>query len=174
GRWGAWGDEGEVGGRWCWRRSRDRGVFATRTRRRGRISPSRFADYDNSGANSDTNRHRLWSRDGRYGLDDVKRGTHRALGRVLVGTRPAEIDINAIAAILCDMPIVPLYDRAACLLVSLHHSSEILGIEPLGKLGRVDQVEEHDCDLATFSMSPHGCRFALYLLRWSVFWGRSR
>ena len=74
---------------------------------------------------------------------------------------PAEIDLDAVAAILRHVPAVALDDRFARLLVVLHHRPEILGVQRRGEPGRVDEVAEHGRDLAPFGRSSLDRRSAL-------------
>jgi hypothetical protein len=84
--------------------------------------------------------------------DDVKPGAYRAFDIVLMCSREAEIDQDAVAEILGDVPLVPPHDRLDLALVVADEDAEVLGVEPLGERGGPDEVTEDDRELSPLAL----------------------
>ncbi len=102
-----------------------------------------------------------FSRRGRDGAnlgDDVSTPsrTDRTFGFALVGVGIPEIGKNGVALILRDETFKAANCFGADLLVSERMSTQIFGIEPLGHLGRADQIAEHHRHLPPFGLSAPG------------------
>ena len=66
-------------------------------------------------------------------------------------SRPA---LTAIADVFRDVAIEAADAIGAGFLVSAQHLAQVLGVQPLGELGRAHEVAEHHCELP-----PFGCAF---------------
>jgi len=71
----------------------------------------------------------------------------RSLRIILVGYWVAEVDQQAIAEILGNMPFIAFDHRRTRLLISTDYVAQLFGVELLGERGRADQVAEHDGEL---------------------------
>src|SRR5262249_56650988 len=75
-------------------------------------------------------------------LHHFERASNCARRIVLVGDRIAEIDLDAISAILGDKAIVAEHDGIASALVGTHHNTQILRVQPLGQRSRAHKIAE--------------------------------
>ena len=96
-------------------------------------------------------------------LDDLQAGLDRAPGIVLVGTREAEVDENAVADVVADMAVEPSDDLGAGSLVPSDQLVQVFGVHARGQRGGADHVAEHHGQLATFGLAARaggrtGCR----------------
>jgi len=91
-----------------------------------------------------------------YGLHHPQSGPHGALGVIFVGQGVAEVDQQAIAQILRDMPLKTGDDLGAGLLIRPHHLAPLLGVELTSKHGRVYQFTEQDRELTAFGLWSAG------------------
>ncbi|GJH17594.1 hypothetical protein CBA19CS22_13650 [Caballeronia novacaledonica] len=66
--------------------------------------------------------------------------------------RVAEIDEQAIADIQRDMAFMGFDCARTGLMVIAQKASQILGIEALGERCRVDEIDEHHCDLPSLGL----------------------
>src|SRR4029453_15617065 len=87
---------------------------------------------------------------GARGLDNPQARMHGALGIVLMGARVAKVDEQAIAQILCDVPLKALDDRGGGLLIGATYMTQVFGVELLAQPGGVDQIAEQHRQLPSF------------------------
>jgi hypothetical protein len=87
-----------------------------------------------------------------HGLHDPQAGAHRPLGVIFVRQGVAEVDEQAIAEILGDMPLKAADHLGAGCLIGPHHLPPLFGVELGGKHGRVHQVAEQHGELAAFGV----------------------
>jgi hypothetical protein len=66
--------------------------------------------------------------------------------------REAEVDQDAVAEILGDVPLVPPYNLFDLALVVADEEAEIFGVKPLGECGGADEVAEDDRELAPLAL----------------------
>ncbi len=79
-----------------------------------------------------------------HGLYHSQPGPHRPLGVIFMRQRVPELDEQAIAKILGDMPLEAGDHLGAGLLVGPHHLAPLFQVEPAGEGGRVHQIaKEH-------------------------------
>jgi hypothetical protein len=90
------------------------------------------------------------------GLDHPEAGPHSPLGIVFVCQGVPEVDQQAIAEILGDMPLKAGDDLGASLLIGAHHLPEVFGIKLAGQHRRVDEVTEQHGELAAFGVRNIG------------------
>ena len=87
------------------------------------------------------------------GLDHPQPGPHRPLGVIFVRQGIAEVDQQAIAEILGDMPLKAGDHLGAGVLIGPHHLAQVFRVELAGERGRVHQVTEQHGELAAFGVS---------------------
>ena len=90
--------------------------------------------------------------------DRVSRAEPRpdcALGIVLVRSRVAEVNQNAIPHILRDKAVEASDDIGDGAVIGGNDLAQILGVEPRGQPGRADQVAEHHRQLPALRLGPH-------------------
>jgi hypothetical protein len=63
---------------------------------------------------------------------------HGALGIVLMGTRVAKVDEQAITQVLRNVPLKALDDLGGILLVGAHYMTQVFRVELLAQPGGVD------------------------------------
>ena len=90
------------------------------------------------------------------GLHDPQPGPHGPLGIIFVRQGIAEVDEQAIAEILRDMPLKAGDHLGAGLLIGPHHLAEVFRVELAGERGRVHQVTEQHGELAPFRVWGRG------------------
>ena len=105
------------------------------------------------------------------GLHHPQPGPHRPLGVIFVRQGVAEVDEQAIAEILGDMPLKAGDHLGAGLLIGPHHLAQVFRVELAGERGRVHQVTEQHGELAAFGLrgtrvSWWGSRCAGATLAW--------
>ena len=93
------------------------------------------------------------------GLDDAQPGPHRPLRVILMRQGVAEVDQQAIAEILRDMPLKAGDHLGAGVLIGPHHLAEVFRVELTGEGGRVHQVTEQHRELAAFGVRGSGRRW---------------
>jgi hypothetical protein len=71
---------------------------------------------------------------------------------VFMGVGIAEIHQETIAQVLGNIAIVALDDFSTGRLIGTHHIPVLFGIESAGECGGIDQVAEHDGELAAFGV----------------------
>jgi hypothetical protein len=76
-------------------------------------------------------------------VDSAEPGPDRALGILLMGSRVAEIDQDAVAHVFRDKPVELGNHRGDSAVIGGDNLPQILGIEPRRKRGRVDEIAEH-------------------------------
>jgi hypothetical protein len=84
------------------------------------------------------------------GLHNPHPGPHRALRVVFVRLRVAEIDEQAIAEVLGDIPLEAGDHFGAGVLIGPHDLAPLLRVELAGEDGGVHQVTEQHRELAAF------------------------
>ena len=84
----------------------------------------------------------------RHIVDDAKACSDGSKCIVFVRVRVPEVDQQAVAKVLCDLPVEALDDLGAGGLVGLHDLVQIFRVEAFGEWRRADQVAEHHCELA--------------------------
>ena len=87
-----------------------------------------------------------------HGLDHAQPGPHGPLGVIFVRLGVPEVDQEAIAEILGDMPLKAGDHLGAGLLIGPHHLAQVFRIELTGEHGRVHQVTEQHGELAAFRL----------------------
>ena len=92
----------------------------------------------------------------RHGLHDAQPGPHRALDRVLVRSRPAEIGQHAVAHQLGDMTLEARHRTRDRVLVRAEHVPHLLRVEPAREGRGADQVGEHDGELPSLGLPRLG------------------
>jgi hypothetical protein len=114
-----------------------------------------ITDHDETGGYPDPRLQRCSCRrvEPAYRLDQRQPGPHRPLGIVLVGARIAEIGKHAVAHVFGDKPAAALNDRGDAAMITADHRAQILGVEPHRQSRRIDQIAEHDCELAALSLA---------------------
>ena len=92
-------------------------------------------------------------------LHDAQPGAYRPLGIIFVRQRVAEVDEQAIAEVLRDMPFEAGDHLGAGVLIGPHHLAPLLGVELTGEAGGVGQVTEQHGELAAFGLDSmrFGC-----------------
>jgi hypothetical protein len=85
-------------------------------------------------------------------LHDAQPDAHRTLRVVLVRLGVAEVDQQAIAEVLRDLPLEAGNHLGARRLIGPHHLAPLLGVELAGKAGGVHQVTEQHGELAAFGL----------------------
>ena len=91
------------------------------------------------------------------GLDHPQPGPHGPLGVIFVRQRVAEVDEQAIAEILRDMPLKAGDHLGARVLIGPHHLAEVFRVKLAGEDGGVHQVTEQHGELAAFGLWRRGC-----------------
>ena len=86
------------------------------------------------------------------GLDHPQPGPHRPLGIIFVRQGIAEVDEQAIAEILGDMPLKAGDHLGAGVLIGPHHLAQVFRVELAGEGGRVHEVTEQHGELAAFGL----------------------
>ena len=86
------------------------------------------------------------------GLHHPQPGPHRPLGVIFVRQGVAEVDEQAIAEILRDMPLKAGDHLGAGVLIGPHHLAQVFRVELAGERGRVDQVTKQHGELAPFGV----------------------
>ena len=86
------------------------------------------------------------------GLDDPQPGPHGPLGIIFVGQGVAEVDEQAIAEILGDMPLKAGDHLGTGVLIGPHHLAQLFRVELRREHGRVDQVTKQHGELAAFGL----------------------
>jgi hypothetical protein len=81
-------------------------------------------------------------------VEQPKPGPNGALGIVLVGLRPSEVDQKPVPEELGDMAVEMPDNLGAGLLVGADDLAELLGVQSLGERRKGDQVAEHHGELA--------------------------
>ena len=89
------------------------------------------------------------------GVDDPKPGPDRPLGIILMRPRVAEIDQDAVAHVFRDKAVKVPDEISDAAVIRSDHLAQILGIEPRRKLGRADEVAEHNRQLPALRFHPH-------------------
>ena len=87
-----------------------------------------------------------------HGLHHAEGGAHGALAIVLVRLRVAEVDEQAVAEVLGDVPLEALDHLGAHALVCAYHLAQFLRIQAGGEGGRADQVAEEHGEVAPFRL----------------------
>src|SRR5262245_38269007 len=82
------------------------------------------------------------------GLDDTQPSPHRSLRVIFVRQRVAEVDEQAVAEVLGNIPLIAGDHLGTGLLIGAYHLAQVFGIELTGEAGRVDQVSEEHRELA--------------------------
>ena len=77
-------------------------------------------------------------------IDDLERGSNRALGVVLTGPRHAPDGHHRVANELLDRASVPFDDRSSGIEIAGEQLAHILGVARLSEAGEVDEVDEQD------------------------------
>jgi hypothetical protein len=108
-----------------------------------------------------------------HGLHNPQPSPHGPLGVIFVRQRVAEVDEQAIAEILGDMPVIARNHPGAGVLIGPHHCAQLFRVQLAGEHGRVYQVTEQHRELATFRIrGTYGCRWGdgipggVVCLRW--------
>src|SRR5712692_10346403 len=96
-----------------------------------------------------------------HGLDHAQSGPHGPLGVILMRQGVAEVDEQAIAEILRDMPLKAGDHLGAGLLIGPHHLTQVFRVKLASQHRRIDQITEQDGELATFGVGE----------RWDSGWG---
>ena len=127
-----------------------------------------FAHDHGSGVDADAHRQANAS----LGLEPLVQGVeltqqrearaHSALGVVLMGPRVTEVDEQAVAQVLSDVPLVTRDRLGGGLLVGAHHVAQVLRVETFRQRRRAHEVAEHDRELT--ALSP-GSRESCVILR---------
>src|SRR4030095_15553805 len=86
------------------------------------------------------------------GLNDAPPGPYGPLRVIFVRPRVAEVDEQAIAEILRDIPLKAGDQLSASLLIGAHHLVQLFRVELAGEDGRVHQVTEQHGELAAFGL----------------------
>ncbi len=86
------------------------------------------------------------------GLHHPQPGPHRPLGIIFVRQGVAEVDEQAIAEILGDMPLKAGDHLGAGVLIGPHHLAQVFRVELAGEHRRVHQVTEQHGELAAFGV----------------------
>jgi hypothetical protein len=117
-----------------------------------------IADDHHAGGDPDPRRQRRSVRRlGLFdGLDDREARAHRTLGIVFAGARPAEIAQHAVAHELGDEPLEPADHAGDGVLIAGDDVAHVLGINARRHLGRADKIDEHDGEVAAFSVGRGG------------------
>ncbi|MEZ5905617.1 MAG: hypothetical protein R3C69_11145 [Geminicoccaceae bacterium] len=126
----------------------------------GRPLADEVANDHETGGDADPNRHRLagWRahpRDRRRGPEP---GPGGALGVVLVRRGKAEIGEHPVAHELRHMPLQPRDLAGHGVLEVPEELTHLLRIEPRRKRRRANQIDEHDCELASLGGARAGLR----------------
>ena len=108
------------------------------------------ADNDQPGSDADAHAqleslHRLQRRDG---VHYFQSGVDRALGRIFIGARVAEVGEDSVAHVARDEAVELGNDLRGRLLVQADHLARVFGVEPRGQRRRIRKVAEHDRQLA--------------------------
>ncbi len=77
------------------------------------------------------------------GGDDRERRAHRVLGVLFVSLRIAEVGEHAVAHVFGDEAAVGGDEAGAACVIGCEDVSHVLGIEPRGKHGRADEIDNH-------------------------------
>jgi hypothetical protein len=102
-------------------------------------------------------------------LHDPQAGAHGALSVIFMGAGVAEVDQEAIAEILRDMPIKAGDHLGAGLLIGAHHLPQVFRVELSRKDSGVDQVTEQDGELAPFGVRRGRSNWShIRLWRWGL------
>jgi len=91
-------------------------------------------------------------------LHDPEASPYGPLGIIFVCQGIAEVDEQAIAKILRNMPLKAGDHLGTGLLIGPHHRAQLFRVELAGERGRVHQVTEHDRELAAFGVGERRCR----------------
>ena len=121
------------------RRLADHRLFQRRT------LANEIADHDHAGRDAGARRQCSASVGGQSAdcIGQLEGGSDRALGVVLVRSRPAEIREHPVADVLGDVALVTGDHAGARILISADHSPHVFGIEPRRQRHRPDQIHEH-------------------------------
>ncbi len=112
-----------------------------------------LADHDEAGGDADpAGERRVAGAEPPDRSDNRQPGANRPLGLVLVRHRPAEIGQHAVAHELRDMALEARDLAGDGVLVGAQHRAHLLRVEPLGKRGRADQIDEHHGQLAALGL----------------------
>ena len=91
-----------------------------------------------------------------HGFERPESGPHGALGVIFMRQGVAEVDQQAIAEILGDMPLKAGDHLGAGVLIGPHHLAQVFRIELTGKSRGVHQVTEQHGELAAFRLWRSG------------------
>ena len=94
------------------------------------------------------------------GLHDPQPGPHGPLRIIFVRQGVAEVDEQAIAEILGDMPLKAGDHLGAGLLIGPHHLAQVFRVELAGQRCRVHQITEEHGELTAFGVGRAGGRGA--------------
>ena len=120
----------------------------------GRVADHRLlladqvAGDDLAGRDADPRRERHGEAHPADRVHQVEAGPDRPLGIVLMRLRVAEIGQHAVAQELGDVALEALDHPRAAVLIGAHDLAQVLRIETGREPGRIDQVDEHDGELA--------------------------
>jgi hypothetical protein len=87
-----------------------------------------------------------------HGLHDAEPGPHGPLRIIFVRQGVAEVDEQAIAQILRDMPVKTGNHLDARRLIGAHDLPELFGVKLRRERGRADEVTEQHRELAAFRL----------------------
>ena len=88
----------------------------------------------------------------RHRFHDPQPRPHRPLGIIFMGLGIAEVDQQAIAEILGDIPVIAGDHLGAGLLIGPHDLAPVFRVELAGEHGRVHQIAEQHGELAAFGL----------------------
>ena len=91
------------------------------------------------------------------GLDHPQPGPHGPLGVIFVRQGVAEVDQQPITEILRDMPFKAGDHLGAGLLIGPHYFAQVFRVELAREDSGVDQVTEHDGELAALGLRGQRC-----------------
>ena len=92
-----------------------------------------------------------------HGLDDPQPGPHRPLGIIFVRQGVAEVDQEAIAEVLGDMPLKAGDHLGAGVLIGPHHLAQLFRVELARQARRVHQITEQHGELPAFGLRRRRC-----------------
>jgi hypothetical protein len=90
------------------------------------------------------------------GLHHPQPGPYRPLGVIFVRQGVAEVDEQAVAEVLGNMPLIAGDHLGTGLLIGAHHLPEVFRIELAGEYGGIHQVTEQHRELAAFCLGRSG------------------
>ena len=121
--------------------------LADRQLRLGAFRIGSIANHHRACGDADATREWVHEAHPFHGLHNLQRRTYGALGIILVGNGPTEVDHQPIAQMLGDMAVIARHHLGARGAARLHQLAQVLWVEALGQPCGADHIAKHHGEL---------------------------